>query len=205
MSAPSQRVTRDSNLAKTTDTFRVGHECGLCRGRRIGPWTRSPKIPGRQHFGERPRSGDVNQAGTQGIRPFELSGVPSRQRHRPGLHDEVILIARRLEANFGVCRAHDQPDLALAGRPVGKLEADHHLTIGKVGAREVAGAPRPEQKPRIRVLVAQLDPAFAPGAERQQDGPKLIAGIRQDIPDSGPARLGRGGDESVSLRQRSRG
>jgi hypothetical protein len=48
------------------------------------------------------------------------------------------------------------------------------------------------------VLVTQLDPAFAPGAERQEDGPKLIAGIGEDVADSRAAFLWRGRDNPNS-------
>ena len=120
--------------------------------------------------------------------------MPSCQRYRAGLHDEVVVVAGRLEADLGLCWAYDQPDPALARRTVGKLKADHYPMIGKVSAREVACAPGPQQKPRIRVLITQLDPAFASGAERQEDGPKLIAGIGEDVADSRAAVLSRGRD-----------
>jgi hypothetical protein len=40
------------------------------------------------------------------------------------------------------------------------------------------------------VLVAQLDPSLAPGAERQHDGPELAAGVCERVPNTGPLALG---------------
>jgi hypothetical protein len=45
--------------------------------------------------------------------------VPSRQRHRAGLYHEIIAVARRLDANLGVCWTQtNQTERSSGGRSV---------------------------------------------------------------------------------------